>query len=121
MPILKTFDVLLVVIMLAAAAWTFSQKYQAEAVEHEVMLLDRKIALERETIKLLEADWSLMNQPNRLEELAKAFEGDLRLRPTQPEQIVEPNQLPAPPVQLLPEPSATSPQKFASAAGAKAR
>ncbi|WP_244491984.1 hypothetical protein [Aureimonas sp. AU12] len=121
MPISKTLDVLLVLIMLAGAAWTFGQKYQAEAVETEVTRLDRKIALERETIQLLEADWSLMNQPNRLEELAKVFEGDLRLRPTQPEQIVEPNELPAPPVQIIPEPVAHSSDKFAAVAGAKAR
>lgn len=121
MPISKTLDVLLVIVMLAAASWTFGQKYQAEAVETEVMLLDRKIALERETIQLLEADWSLMNQPNRLDELAKVFEGDLRLRPTQPEQIVEPNELPAPPVQIIPEPVARSSDTFAAIAGGKAR
>ena len=56
MPISKTLDVLLVLIMLAGAAWTFGQKYQAEAVEHQIALLDRKIALEKETIQLLDAD-----------------------------------------------------------------
>ncbi len=97
----KTLDVLLVVLMLGAAAWTFGQKYQAEAVEHQISLLDRKIALEKETIQLLDADWSLLNQPNRLEQLAKAFQDTLKLDPTDPEQIVEPNQLPSPPVPVV--------------------
>ncbi|WP_182087166.1 hypothetical protein [Aureimonas sp. ME7] len=117
---LKTFDVLLVAVVLMAAAWTFGHKYQAEALEHEVMLLDRKIAQERETIQLLEADWSLLNQPFRLEALARNFDAVLQLRPVDPQQIVEPNQLPAVPVAPAPEEAATGP-KIASASQGRVR
>ncbi|RIX98803.1 hypothetical protein D3218_16615 [Aureimonas flava] len=95
---LKTLDVLLVAIVLVAATWTFGQKYHAEALEHQVMLLDRKITQEHETMQLLEADWSLLNQPFRLEALARNFDSVLELRPVEPQQIVDPNQLPAVPV-----------------------
>ena len=95
---LKTLDVLLVLAMLAGASWTFAQKYGAEATEHEVAALDRKIALERETIQLLQADWSLLNQPMRIEKLARAFDADLKLVPVQPQQIIEPNGLPSAPI-----------------------
>ncbi len=89
--------------MLGAAAWTFGQKYQAESIEQEIAKLDRRIALEKETIQLLDADWSLLNQPNRLESLAQVFAETLKLEPTAPEQIVEPNQLPSPPLPEDPE------------------
>ena len=111
----KTLDVLLVVAMLGGASWTFAQKYGAEAIELEVMLLDRKIALERETLQLLQADWSLLNQPVRLEKLARAFDADLKLVPVQPQQIVEPNGLPSAPIAEPEEKSAT----LASAASRK--
>jgi len=116
---LKTLDILLIVLMLGAAAWTFGNKYQAETLEAQVMALDRKIALERETIQLLEADWSLLNQPRRMEELADAFSADLQLQPIAPEQIVAPNELPSPPPP--PEPEDSKSRKVADASRAHAR
>lgn len=117
----KTLDVLLVILMLGAAAWTFGQKYQAESVEHQIALLDRKIALEKETIQLLDADWSLLNQPNRLEQLAKSFQDTLKLNPTAPEQIVEPNQLPSPPLPVVPETDQKNRERFAAVDRSKSR
>lgn len=117
---LKTLDVLLIVLMLGAAAWTFGNKYQVETLESQVIALDRKIALERETIQLLEADWSLLNQPRRMEELAQAFGADLQLAPISPEQIVEPDELPSAPLPPEPEKDA-KPRTFADASKGHAR
>lgn len=105
---LKTLDVLLVVALLGGASWTFAGKYGAEALEGEVRALDRSIAQERETIQLLQADWSLLNQPMRLEKLARAFESELKLVPVQPQQIVEPNGLPSAPMALPAEETVAS-------------
>lgn len=99
---LKTIDIVLIAIMISAAAWTFKVKYEAEALEAQVTAVERKAQLERETISLLEADWSLLNQPDRLQRLAEAFKGDLTLEPLKPEQIVEPDELPAQPISLVP-------------------
>lgn len=99
---LRTIDIVLIAVMISAAAWTFKIKYEAEMIETEVAAIERKIALERETISLLEADWSLLNQPDRLQRLAEAFKADLALEPLKPEQIVEPDELPAQPISLVP-------------------
>jgi hypothetical protein len=117
---LKTLDVLLIVLMLGAAAWTFGNKYQVETLESQVMALDRKIALERETIQLLEADWSLLNQPRRMEQLAEAFTADLQLVPIAPEQIVRPDELPSAPLPPEPEKDAKS-RTLADASKERAR
>jgi hypothetical protein len=99
---LKTIDIVLIAIMVSAAAWTFKIKHEAELIEDQVQVVERKAALERETISLLEADWSLLNQPDRLQHLAEAFKADLALEPLRPEQIVEPDELPAEPINLVP-------------------
>ena len=101
---LKTVDIVLVALMLCATAWTFSVKHEAELIEEQLRLVERQIAHERETISLLEADWSLLNQPYRLQRLATAFEEELGLKPFEPTQIVGPDELPAQPVRLQPQP-----------------
>ncbi|KAA0972577.1 hypothetical protein FPY71_05725 [Aureimonas fodinaquatilis] len=100
---LRPLDIVLVAVMLGAATWTFSIKHEAEAVEEALRDVDRRIGLERDTISLLEADWSLLNQPYRLQRLANAFSSDLSLVPITPEQIVGPEELPSEPVPVMPE------------------
>ncbi|GGD92394.1 hypothetical protein GCM10011390_08870 [Aureimonas endophytica] len=117
---LKTIDAILIAAMITGAAWTFKVKYEAEAIEAQVAALDRKAQLERETIALLDADWSLLNQPDRLQRLADAYKSDLGLEPIQPQQIVEAEELPLPPVQAAPEPAASSP-KLADSSKTKVR
>ncbi|WP_336740891.1 cell division protein FtsL [Aureimonas altamirensis] len=103
---LKTLDIILVAIMLCAATWTFSVKHEAESIEERLRKVDAEIAMERETISLLEADWSLLNQPYRLQRLADIFADDLNLKTISPTQIVGPEDLPSEPVPAAPEPSA---------------
>ena len=110
---LKTLNIILVGTVMAAAAYTFGIKHQAELIEQDVRVLDRKIALEHETISLLQADWSLLNQPNRLQRLSELFAGDLALNPLDAEQIVQPDELPAEPVPKQPAAGA-SPARTAS-------
>ena len=76
----RTFDVLLIVIMIAAATVTYSIKHKSELVLDDVHKLDAEIKLEQETIDLLKADWALAVQPNRLEQLANAFQPVLQLQ-----------------------------------------
>ncbi|MEF2552695.1 hypothetical protein VQ042_15195 [Aurantimonas sp. A2-1-M11] len=100
---LKTLDIVLIAVMISAAAWTYKIKHEAETLETAVTKLERRIALERETISLLEADWSLLDQPNRLQRIANAFQDELQLQPMRPDQIVRPDELPRRPVNLVPE------------------
>ena len=90
----RTLDVVMIAVMTAAATVTYSIKHQAENKLEEVRKLDAEIKLEEDTIDLLKADWALLTQPNRLNRLVKAFEGDLKLVPTESTQLAQPNELP---------------------------
>lgn len=91
---LRTLDIVLIVIMTAAAAVTYTIKHQAENKLEQVRRLDAAIKLEEDTIDLLKADWALLTQPNRLERLVTAFTSDLQLVPTPPTQLARPEELP---------------------------
>ncbi|MEF2074214.1 cell division protein FtsL [Consotaella aegiceratis] len=102
---LRTLDIVLIAVMISAAAWTYKIKHEAEAVEEHLDAVQHQIGQERDTIALLEADWSLLNQPDRLQRLVETYSADLGLEPMRPDQIVEPDELPAQPINLIPNPN----------------
>jgi len=91
---LKTFDIVLIGVMTTAAAVTYTIKHRAELKLEEVHHLEAEIKLEKDTIDLLKADWSLVVQPNRLERLVANYSNELQLQPTLSTSLVEPNELP---------------------------
>ncbi len=91
---LRTFDIVLVVVMTAAATVTYSIKHRAELKLEEVRKIEAEIRLERDTIDLLKADWALLSQPNRLQKLIDAYSTDLALVPTASTQLAQPSELP---------------------------
>ena len=97
---IRTFDLLLIGAMAAAAAVTYQIKHLADNKLEEVQRLEAEIKLEKDTIDLLKADWALLTQPNRLERLLKVYGTELQLEPTQPEQLARPVELPMPREQL---------------------
>jgi len=102
---LRTLDIVLIIIMTAAAAVTYTIKHQAENKLEEIRRLDAAIKLEEDTIDLLKADWALLTQPSRLERLAAVFAADLQLAPTPPTKLAQPSELPMLRAELpLPEP-----------------
>ncbi|MEK1887590.1 MAG: hypothetical protein AAAB35_08465 [Phyllobacterium sp.] len=93
---LRTFDVILIGLMIAAAAVTYKIKHDAEKQMAQVSKLERMIADEHDTIDLLKADWSLLTQPNRLQKLVETFQGQLDLQQMEAQQIVNIDELPQP-------------------------
>ncbi len=91
---IRPLDLILVGAMIASAVWTFQIKHEAELASEKVAGLQKKITLEKERINLLRADWALLTQPARLQELAKKFSDDLKLENLQPGQIVQLDELP---------------------------
>ncbi|UVD55398.1 hypothetical protein NE852_14980 [Rhizobium sp. Pop5] len=91
---LKTFDLVLIGVMTAAAAVTYTIKHRAELKLDEVHRLEAEIKLEKDTIDLLKADWALQSQPNRLERLVKAYNDELQLQPTESTALVHAKELP---------------------------
>ncbi|UTS93424.1 MULTISPECIES: cell division protein FtsL [Rhizobium] len=91
---LKTFDLVLIGVMTATAAVTYTIKHRAELKLEEVHRLEAEIKLEKDTIDLLKADWALQSQPNRLERLVKAYNDELQLQPTASTALVHAKELP---------------------------
>ncbi|EPE97701.1 cell division protein FtsL [Rhizobium grahamii] len=91
---LRTLDLILVGVMTAAAAVTYTIKHHAELKLEEVHRLEAEIKLERDTIDLLKADWALLSQPNRLERLVNNYNGELQLQPTASTSLVHAKELP---------------------------
>lgn len=120
---LKTFDLVLIGVMTATAAVTYTIKHRAELKLEEVHRLEAEIKLEKDTIDLLKADWALQSQPNRLERLVKAYNDELKLQPTESTALVHAKELPMlkseVPVPDVTEAKASA--KSATEASAKAR
>ena len=91
---LKTFDLVLIGVMTATAAVTYTIKHRAELKLEEVHRLEAEIKLEKDTIDLLKADWALQSQPNRLERLVNAYNAELQLQPTESTALVHAKELP---------------------------
>ncbi len=104
---LKTLDIILIAVMISGAAWTYKIKHEAQLIDTELAKVEKKISLEKETISLLQADWSLLDQPDRLQTLVDAFQDQLKLQPMSPEQIVTADELPRRSIDVLPDPNKT--------------
>jgi cell division protein FtsL len=79
------------VVLAGAAATLFEIKHEVQALEEELLMTERRIRNERETIEVLRAEWSFLNQPARIERLAREHLG---LVPLSPDQIVRVDRLP---------------------------
>ena len=79
---LKTFDIIMILVMISAAAVTFRIKANSEAELREVRRLERQIAHEEDSIDLLDADWALLTQPSRIQKLVDAHKDALGMHPT---------------------------------------
>lgn len=100
---IRWFDAALISAMVFAAMATFIVKYDAHRVADEIAALERRAEVERAAIELQEADWSLLSQPDRLQELVEAHEEALELRPVEADQFVRLDRLGAELDGLAPE------------------
>lgn len=89
-------------------------KHEVQALEDELFRLNRQILAEQETIHVLRAEWSYINQPQRLQSLAARH---LELQPTKPAQLGSLASLPARPAEV-PAPAAADSSPAAVAPGA---
>jgi hypothetical protein len=87
-------QVVSVVAAAGAAVFVFQVKYRAEAVAERAARLQRELDQEKETQSLLAAEWSLLIQPARVQELAERHREILKLQPLDPEQITHFEKLP---------------------------
>ena len=86
-------DGALVALMVIAAGITFWIKHDTRRIADEIASLERRAEAHRAAIELAKADWSLLSQPDRLQELVDAHDGELALRTATPDQFVRLDQL----------------------------
>ncbi len=86
---LRTFDIILIGLMIAAASITYKIKHDAEKQMNQVTKLERMISDQNDTIDLLKAGRSLLTQPNRLQKLIETFQGQLDLQLVEANQIID--------------------------------
>jgi hypothetical protein len=94
---MRVFDIVLVSLAVAGAAWVYHVKYDAE---EDLKMLDRlqsQITTQEDAIDLLKAEWSLLNQPDRLQALADRFGEAMGLNSLNAEQMARPEELPSRP------------------------
>lgn len=98
--IFRILNLLLVVAMIAAAGITYNLKHDTEKAATRVARLHSAIAKEREQIALLKAEWSVLSQPGRLQQLIARFQDHFRLEPFSVNQVATLDEIPLRPVNL---------------------
>ena len=99
---LQTIDLILISLMVTAAAWTFRIKYEAEAMTEHIAKLEMQLQEERDAIDILQADWSLLSKPSRLQVLVERYKEELQLVPLEATQIGDVKQLPIRYIEIQP-------------------
>lgn len=95
-------NILFILAVVIGAATVYDLKLAAKKSASHVAELQRQLDAEREAIQHLKAEWSMLNQPERLQRLVERYNDYLQLQPLAVEQIVVPEELPARPVMLEP-------------------
>ncbi|BBE74500.1 cell division protein FtsL [Oharaeibacter diazotrophicus] len=103
----RTVNALLVALMVLSAAAVYDMKYEAELAAENVHKVERDIERERAALSLLKAEWSVLTQPGRLQDLAERHADILKLTPMTADHIVTLADIPAKPVEPAPDVSGT--------------
>ena len=91
---IRWLQVVSVVAAVGAAIFVFHVKYRAESIAEATVQFQRTLDQEQETISLLEAEWSLLIQPARVQDVVERQTELLRLQPLDPRQITSLESLP---------------------------
>jgi hypothetical protein len=103
---IRWFQVVPVLAATATAIFVFQVKYRAEAVAEYNVKLQREIDQERETTSLLAAEWSMLIQPARVQDVVDRHAELLKLQPLNPLQITKIENLPMRPSGPAPDDAA---------------
>jgi hypothetical protein len=98
----RYFNIAFILMMVAGIAAVYDRKYETELVTEKSIQLRSDIAAEKETLALLKAEWSVLRQPARLQQIVARYNTHLELAPLTVHQIVTVNDLPERPMDLLP-------------------
>ena len=107
-----------VALVLTAGFTTFKVKYAVQDIEDELNRVRRQTIAEQQEIRVLTAEWTYLNQPERLTELNRRFLGLASITTKQLQRSIEeiPLRAPAAPPDVLVEATAdaTAPEAAAT-------
>jgi cell division protein FtsL len=89
---MRWINMVLVFAVLAAGFVSYTHEHQTRQLERKIAHFERDIDAERETIKLLQAEWSSLIKPTRLQSIA---DETLDFVPMKPEQIISEDEIAA--------------------------
>ena len=87
-------NVALVLAMIGGAVITYNLKHETEKAASRVARLHSGIAKEREAIAYLKAEWSMLSQPGRLQQLIARYQDHFRLEPFSASQVATLDEIP---------------------------
>ncbi|MDX5366199.1 MAG: hypothetical protein LPK88_07175 [Alphaproteobacteria bacterium] len=70
---MRVINFLLILAVIGLSVGLYDIKYKAEEAVRHARQLEQRIASEQEAIRVLRAEWSYLNQPERLQELASRY------------------------------------------------
>ncbi|WP_341760349.1 cell division protein FtsL [Candidatus Endowatersipora endosymbiont of Watersipora subatra] len=79
--------------VLIVTIWTYGIKHESKQSAKTLVRLRGELAKQNTKISLLEADWAIMTNPDRLEKIAKKFQSQLQLQAIQSNQIIQLDEL----------------------------
>jgi cell division protein FtsL len=85
--------------LVLAAAWVYEIKYSSTRQAERVAKLRAEIRRERDTIAALRAEWAQLDNPDRIQILARRH---LTLKPIEPTQFDTLERLPDKPIDIVP-------------------
>mgnify|MGYP003498107088 FL=1 len=100
----KFFNACLMLVVLVSGFILYSLEHSTRGLERNIAKLERGISEERESIKVLGAEWSSLTRPDRLQKLAQE---NLKLQTVTASQFISEGELvervPAEPIVMLEE------------------
>lgn len=109
---INALGIMTVIVMIAVAAVVYALKKNAEVAGYAVAQLAQQIDDEHERIATLKAEWSLLDQPARLQALVEHFKDKLVLSAITADQIGHISEIPMAPkpaaVEVAPAEDATA-------------
>ena len=103
---MRVLNILVIAALVAAAAYVYKIKFESTREAERVAKLRMEIRQEQDAIALLRAEWSKLDTPARIQELAKRHL--TTLKPIDPRQVDTLRNLPERPPDLVP-PDSTDP------------
>lgn len=80
---MRWYNMVFICMTLATCFALYQMKYDNRDLHKKVTEIEKKIALEQDAIKILRAEWSLLTQPERIEDLNEKYFGLIQLEPQQ--------------------------------------